>query len=511
MAGPQERLAASLEVLRKAQDGGQRVFQTSEFTRVHRERLIKAGYLMEIMRGWVVSSSPTVQAGDTTPFFAAFWEFCAAYGNHRFGDDWVLSPEASLAIHAECTSVPAQVVLGSPDGKNNLIELPFGTSFYDLKQMMPPANDLTEKNGLRVFTPEAALLRVSEDHYRRNPTEVQAVLASIRSVSPVLSRLLDGGHSKIAGRLAGALRRIGRDRDADQILNAMSAAGYDVRESDPFDQDLNVAQLSRVTSPLMARLRAFWQRHRGKVLDAMPAAPGQPRDRGAYLAAVQEKYTQDAYHSLSIEGYVVSPELIGRVMKGQWDPQGQDKEDRNALAARGYHEAFEQVRKNVASVINGVDAAEVWNSSYMDWYSRLFAPSVQAGILKPSDLAGFRANPVYIKNSQHVPPRVEAVPDGMDALAELLVEEEEASVRAVLGHWLFGYVHPFPDGNGRIARFTMNLLLAGGGYPWTVIKVDDRSTYMAALESASVHENIRPFADFMAALVKREMDPPAAS
>jgi len=41
-------------------------------------------------------------------------------------------------------------------------------------------------------------------------------------------------------------------------------------------------------------------------------------------------------------------------------------------------------------------------------------------------------------------------------------------VRAVLGHWLFGYIHPYPDGNGRMARFLMNVVLASGGYSWTI-------------------------------------------
>ena len=39
----------------------------------------------------------------------------------------------------------------------------------------------------------------------------------------------------------------------------------------------------------------------------------------------------------------------------------------------------------------------------------------------------------------------------MPALLDLLGEESEPSVRAVLGHWLFGCVHPYADGNGRMA------------------------------------------------------------
>ncbi len=48
----------------------------------------------------------------------------------------------------------------------------------------------------------------------------------------------------------------------------------------------------------------------------------------------------------------------------------------------------------------------------------------------------------------------------------------------------------------------MNLLLAAGGYPWTVIPVEKRDTYMAALEEASVRQNIEPFCDFLASLVE---------
>jgi Fic family protein len=94
----------------------------------------------------------------------------------------------------------------------------------------------------------------------------------------------------------------------------------------------------------------------------------------------------------------------------------------------------------------------------------------------------------------------------MEALFDLLEKEKESAVRAVLGHWLVGYVHPYPDGNGRMARFLMNAMLASGGYPWTVVRVDDRSQYLACLETASVEMNVRPFATFLAERVKWSAD-----
>ena len=47
----------------------------------------------------------------------------------------------------------------------------------------------------------------------------------------------------------------------------------------------------------------------------------------------------------------------------------------------------------------------------------------------------------------------------------------------------------------------MNVMLAAGGCPWTVVPLDRREAYMAALEEASVKQNIAPFADFLAQLV----------
>jgi Fic family protein len=86
----------------------------------------------------------------------------------------------------------------------------------------------------------------------------------------------------------------------------------------------------------------------------------------------------------------------------------------------------------------------------------------------------------------------------MPALFDLLEAEVEPAVRAVLGHWLFGYIHPYMDSNGRMARLLMNAMLACGGYPWTVVRVEDRARYLRALDSAGIDLNIEPFAAFLA-------------
>ena len=414
-----------------------------------------------------------------------------------------------MLLHAENTVVPRQVIIYTPKGTNNTVELLFGTSLYDLKQKGTPPNvDLVSQDGIRLFVPEAALIKAPEAFFARNPVEAQVVLTGIRDAADVLSRLLDGGHSAIAGRLVGAFRRIGRAVVADEILAVMKHAGYDVRESDPFEPEQTFATLGRAVSPIAGRLQSLWETFREPVIAFFPKAPGLSRDTKPYLSFVEDIYQNDAYHSLSIEGYRVTPELIERVRAGNWDPDNHDadRQSRDALAARGYWQAFQLVLETVGAVIGGCDPGALVRTAHRDWYRELFQPCVAVGLIAASALAGYRKDAVFLRGSRHVPPRWEAVRDAMPALFDLLENETEPSVRAVLGHWLFGYIHPYPDGNGRMARFVMNAMLASGGYPWTVIRVEDRDDYLAALERASIDQDVEPFARFLAERVQWSLE-----
>jgi hypothetical protein len=283
----------------------------------------------------------------------------------------------------------------------------------------------------------------------------------------------------------------------------MRAAQYTVREIDPFDSELSIAFGQRELSPYVNRVRLMWESMREAVIDNFPKPLQKVDDVDVYLKQVDDIYATDAYHSLSIEGYRVSLELIERVSSGAWNPDGNvdDAEQKNALAARGYWEAFQEVKQAVTAVLGGSNSGDVIGATHRDWYLGLFGPCAAVGLLAPADLAGYRNGPVYIRRSMHVPPSREAVRVMMPTLFELIRKEENAAVRVVLGHFIFVYIHPYMDGNGRMGRFLMNVTLASGGYPWAVVPVERRAEYMAALEDASVRQNIIPFATFLGSLM----------
>ncbi len=106
---------------------------------------------------------------------------------------------------------------------------------------------------------------------------------------------------------------------------------------------------------------------------------------------------------------------------------------------------------------------------------------------------GYRKVTVEISGSAVKPPGPESVPAEMASLGRWLEQasvpgEGFASVKGILAAavahtWLVS-IHPFIDGNGRVARLLMNVILMRYGVPIAIITRDDRLRYIASLEES---------------------------
>ena len=511
MAQLNQKLADALTQLKQLSgDNKRRIFKSGEFDRQHRELLVKNGYLTEIINGWVMVAKPDARPGDTVTWYSSYWEFVREYLNDRFGKDWILSPETSIPLLAENQNVPAQIVVQSPSGSNRPVDLPLKTSIFAYRIKQLPAFAPADKSGLRLYPPAEALTAAAPALWVSSAAEAVAVLGSLRGTSQLLAPLLREANIAAANRIAGALTKIGRDNDANEIVKTMELAGHQIRPVDPFKRPVPMT-VPRPALPIVTRTKLLWAELREQALQGFTTEPRIINDRDSYMDSVDELYTADAYHSLSIEGYHVTEELIERVRSGNWNP-GQVENDRkqsDTLAARGYWQAFQKVRNAVEEIITGGNAAEIVEGNIQAWYRELFQPSAAAGLIPIERLAGWRQHLIYLSNSPHVPVAWESLPDAMEAYFDCMREEKDPRVRAVLGHFVFTWIHPFADGNGRCGRFIMNCMMASGGFPWTIIPVERRAEYLEALEAASGKHDAKPLASFISELSKLQPPEPA--
>jgi hypothetical protein len=171
------------------------------------------------------------------------------------------------------------------------------------------------------------------------------------------------------------------------------------------------------------------------------------------------------------------------------------------MALRGYSQAFE---RTVAFAAGADGGARLSEGMVLDLFVELWGPSVDAEIMTAAQLRGWRQAPVYIRGSTYVPPAPGKVPQLMRVWADSLNQlQMDAVSRAAVAHWAFVHVHPFMDGNGRLSRLLMNLVLCSAGLPWTIIRAEERREYFDALEQADIREYYAPFARFVATRVAR--------
>lgn len=119
----------------------------------------------------------------------------------------------------------------------------------------------------------------------------------------------------------------------------------------------------------------------------------------------------------------------------------------------------------------------------------------------------FRQVMVRILGSSTIFPNYATVPLLMTEFMQWLhTSQDHPIIIAAQAHFRLVNIHPFVDGNGRTARLLMNLILLQNGYPLVIIKKEDRSRYIHAIEHARQKNNFDDFYLLIGQAVEDSLD-----
>jgi Fic family protein len=175
------------------------------------------------------------------------------------------------------------------------------------------------------------------------------------------------------------------------------------------------------------------------------------------------------------------PELVGRIIQDHYD------------ALEGMFDFVGGQRQLSTGYMKELHAALLRNQetyTVVDQFGQAFERILERGRYKDAP-----NNPSREDGSVHEYGPPEHVASEMDRLLQMHAEHEAGGVpvevEAAWLHHRFAQIHPFADGNGRVARAIASLLFIKAGWFPLIVKRDDRARYIEALEKADA-EDLRP-------------------
>ena len=235
-------------------------------------------------------------------------------------------------------------------------------------------------------------------------------------------------------------------------------------------------------------------------LTAAAAAFGNALHPRAAASLADLVRIMDSYYSNFIEGHNARPADIVRALEGRFE----DKEERRNLQIEAA--AHVRVQRYVDKLnAEGAPPEPASVAFLQDLHRRFYEGASEAMLaIKRGDHScemvpgEFRSKPLHdVVVGRHQPPASECVADFMAYFADRYRFEGKSMVARVLmaacAHHRLNYIHPFPDGNGRVSRLMSHAMLQYAGVGahglWSVSRglargLDDRSDYKRMMDLA---------------------------
>jgi len=371
----------------------------------------------------------------------------------------------------------------------------------------------TNKNYLlTIESPESILIRLRPQHFRDYPQIISSFLKAIEFEKETLISLIFQKSKPITYlRLANLFEQVGKQAEAQLLRTSLkSMTSYNISGKTQiikYSLPTILACPKQLSDPVyITRFRDQIKFYKDQIisnLDKLKIPHWNLKEIQEY-AEKTKKY--DTYHSSTIEGYRVTQEEIQMLIDGrEISSIGKNREEtERKMALKGYLEAHKFVTKMIEKDFKNRNLLN--ESIIREIYAHLFLPSVESELIDKTQLTQYRNDAVFIRNSRYVPPAYQKIDNLMGCLVEEINEiENDNKTKAIIAHYGFVTIHPYFDGNGRVARLLMNYILCCGGIPWITIRIEDREKYFHALEIAQCDDNIKPFVELMEQYLKESL------
>jgi Fic family protein len=217
---------------------------------------------------------------------------------------------------------------------------------------------------------------------------------------------------------------------------------------------------------------------------------------------IMDKFRLDwTYHSNAIEGNTLTyGETKAFLLHGI---TAAGKPFRDYLDIKGHHAALDTLQEIIRQdrVLTESDIRELHKIILVEPYR---TPAMTPdGVLttRPIQPGQYKTTPNHVQTSTgeiHYYATPEETPARMGDLMAWYRREWEGKqthplILATTFHYRFVTIHPFDDGNGRMSRFLMNLMLMQAGFPPVIIPKEIKNDYLLTLEKADTDDDLGPF------------------
>ena len=200
-----------------------------------------------------------------------------------------------------------------------------------------------------------------------------------------------------------------------------------------------------------------------------------------HIASISNEFLIDFIsNSISLDTTLVSKEDVKNILAGETTGLN----SRVVLLVNNYLEGF---LFGISILTNNNQFTE---NDLKDIHEKVVDGFSNGGLYRNVDIS--------IKGSNHTPPSFIKVYDRMKKYFETINSDDyDVYYRIAFSHLQLMKVHPFLDGNGRLARIVLNCMLIRYGLKPVIIKYEDKDSYFEMLEDFKVNKNINPFIDYL--------------